>query len=72
MVYDMRIGDVVENDIEESIIAIDRREGTPKPIPLVARVVGKIQIGMLQVGDKNEVEIYNEIRDEIDIDHIGE
>lgn len=66
MVSHVRIGDIVENLIQQPIIPIHRGQSTPQPIPFGRVIVGQRRVSMLQVRYQNQKAIRNEQWNPID------
>ena len=72
MVADVRISDVVESMVEDGTErAVDSAESTPEPVPLLPTEVGHEYVGVLEVGDEDEVVVDYGVGDQVVCGDIG-
>ncbi len=67
MMYDMRIRNMMMEYITDPEVTIDGGECTTEPIPFGGVVVGESEVGVLEEGDQDEVEVGDEIGDTIHV-----
>lgn len=61
MVHDVSVANVMENVVEQAVVAIDGAESALDPVPLAAVVVRNGIVGVLEQGDEHQPEVHPEV-----------
>lgn len=69
MVAYVGIGNVVQNGVDDvAVSAVLCRQLTAQPIPLIVSVVREVLVGVVQLGDQHEPEVYVQIGDNVQLE----
>ena len=71
MMRHVRVGNIVEDLVQDSVVSVNGSQSSPQPIPLGRIVVRQGRMRVLQVSDQHEETIDNQKRDSVEADHRG-